>query len=761
MRSTRLALLALAGLLPAVITCGGDSTGPQLPAALNLVSGDGQTGVFGQALPSPLVVKVVDASGAGVQGVPVTWSVASGGGSVSPSSSTTDAQGLASTTWTLGLIADSNSATASVAGVVAITPVSFTASAQAGPAAKLAFTVQPSAVVAGAAISPAVQVTVQDAQGNTVTTSTASITLAITTGTGTTGGVLGGTLTQAVFPGIATFVNLTLDKTGASYSLTATSAGLTPATSAAFAVSAAAAAKLSFTVQPANVTAGAAFSPAVQVTVQDALGNTVTSATTSVTLAITSGTGTSGAVLGGTLTRAAVPGVATFANLTLDKAGAGYTLTATSTSLNSVTSAAFAVSVGAAVKLAFTVQPSAVVVGAAISPAVQVTVQDAQGNTVTSATTSVTLAITSGTGTSGAVLGGTLTRAAVAGVATFANLTVDKVGTGYTLTATATSLTSATSTAFYLTDTGPCAYANATSVTVGQTVNGTLASATDCLISGKYTDLYELTLASAANVQVELTSNPGAFDTYLNLINQATSAVVAFDDDDALSIGTLNSRINVPLAAGTYIIQATSYAAGATGAYQLRVCNSAPSTIALGQTLSGTLATTDCGFAASGSGIFIDRWQFTLAAPTTVTLTQTSAAFDARIDLLNSTETSWLASDDNSGGGTNARIVAALQPGTYNVWTNSDSSSATGAYQLSLTGAQGNTVTTSTASITLAITSGTGTSGVALGGTLTQAALNGVATFSNLTLDKVGTSSLRRPRASPARRAAPWRRDSP
>ena len=42
--------------------------------------------------------------------------------------------------------------------------------AQTGPAAKLVFTVQPSNAAAGAMNTPGVQVTVQDAQGNTVTT---------------------------------------------------------------------------------------------------------------------------------------------------------------------------------------------------------------------------------------------------------------------------------------------------------------------------------------------------------------------------------------------------------------------------------------------------------------------------------------------------------------------------------------------------------------------------------------------------------------
>ena len=49
--------------------------------------------------------------------------------------------------------------------------------------------------------------------------------------------------------------------------------------------------------------------------------------------------------------------------------------------------------VGAAAKLVFTVQPSNAAAGVAITPAVQVTVQDAQGNTVTTATTSITVAI--------------------------------------------------------------------------------------------------------------------------------------------------------------------------------------------------------------------------------------------------------------------------------------------------------------------------------------------------------------------------------
>lgn len=95
--------------------------------------------------------------------------------------------------------------------------------------------------------------------------------------------------------------------------------------------------RLVFTAQPAAaVTAGAPF--AVQVAVRDASGGTIPNATNNVTASITSGTGTSGAVLGGTRSVAAVNGIAAFNNLTIDRAGAGFTLTASANGLTSGTS---------------------------------------------------------------------------------------------------------------------------------------------------------------------------------------------------------------------------------------------------------------------------------------------------------------------------------------------------------------------------------------------------------------------------------------
>ena len=96
---------------------------------------------------------------------------------------------------------------------------------------------------------------------------------------------------------------------------------------------------LAFRVQPSGVTAGNIMTPAVQVQIQDTLGNVDTSFTASVTLAI--GTNPVGGRLSGTTSVAPVNGVALFGDLALDKAGTGYTLAASASGATGATSASF------------------------------------------------------------------------------------------------------------------------------------------------------------------------------------------------------------------------------------------------------------------------------------------------------------------------------------------------------------------------------------------------------------------------------------
>lgn len=100
----------------------------------------------------------------------------------------------------------------------------------------------------------------------------------------------------------------------------------------------------------------------------------------------------------------------------------------------------------------FTVQPSDVDEGESISPAVKVTMLGADGNAATGYTGNITISLGTNPGTG--VLSGTLTQAAVAGVATFDDLSVSLEGTGYTLVATSDieDLDTATSDAFDVTE---------------------------------------------------------------------------------------------------------------------------------------------------------------------------------------------------------------------------------------------------------------------------------------------------------------------
>lgn len=202
--------------------------------------------------------------------------------------------------------------------------------------------------------------------------------------------------------------------------------------------------KLAFTVQPSNATAGVAIGPAVVMAIEDASGNTVTGAANVVTVSI--GTNPTGGTLAGTVSVSSVNGVATFSNLHLDKAGTGYTLTATATGLAGATSTRFDITAGAATKLVFTVQPSNTMGGGAITPPVQVAAQDSFGNVVTEFNDIVTIALGGNPATS--TLSGTTAVNAVSGVATFGDLTIMQVNTGYTLTASAGGLTGVSSVPF-------------------------------------------------------------------------------------------------------------------------------------------------------------------------------------------------------------------------------------------------------------------------------------------------------------------------
>ena len=408
-----------------------------LPTTVTFDSGCAQSALPSVQLPQPIVARVIGNDGLGVPGVTVAFSAITAGGLVATPSAVTDTGGRARTLVTLPATPGPAQFQASVSGLTAATCAPTVSSS---PPTQLAFKTQPANAVAGAAIG-SFQVEVRDASGNAVAGATNAVTIAIGANPG--GALLTGTTTVNAVNGVATFSTLKLDKIGVGYTFTASASGLTGATSTSFTITSGLLNSLAFTTQPVNMTAGTTF-PTVVVTARDALGNTVTSFTGTVSLAF--GSHPAAATLTGTTSVSAVTGVATFSALGPLPVAGGYTLVASASGVGSTASNSFTVNPAPPVALAFIVEPTTALAGAIITPSVVVAVEDSVGNVVTSATNQITMgfAVNPGQGP----LGGTLMKFASSGQAVFTDLSVAIAATGYKLSASASGLATATSAAF-------------------------------------------------------------------------------------------------------------------------------------------------------------------------------------------------------------------------------------------------------------------------------------------------------------------------
>jgi hypothetical protein len=154
-------------------------------AQLELVSGDDQSAPAGTELGQPLVVRLRDADGNPIPNRPVSWVVGSGGGTATPATSNTDAQGLASTRWTLGTTPGANTLNAVVSGL-GLSPVPFSATGTGtGSPSTLALSTQPpSSVTVGAVLDPNPIVQIKDGSGNDVALAGVEVTVGKSSGSG-------------------------------------------------------------------------------------------------------------------------------------------------------------------------------------------------------------------------------------------------------------------------------------------------------------------------------------------------------------------------------------------------------------------------------------------------------------------------------------------------------------------------------------------------------------------------------------------------
>jgi hypothetical protein len=296
----------------------------------------------------------------------------------------------------------------------------------------------PSSVTASSPFGLTVQA--EDSSGNLVSSFNGTVAVGLASNPG--GTTLGGTVTVAASGGVATFSGLTLTRAASGYTLDVSASGPTSTTTGAITVNPGGPPQLVFhTLPSATATAGQPFATQPVLYEVDSYGNLVTSDnSTVITAALASGAGP----LRGTTSVTMSGGVATFTNLADNKAET-ITLQFSGSGLTSVSSGSIFVSPAAATQLVITTQPPASVVvntGFGLVAAVE----DAYGNVVTSASNYVTVALASNP--TKAMLGGTTKVRPTQGLATFTGLSINKVGSGYTLRVSSNGLTSATTNPF-------------------------------------------------------------------------------------------------------------------------------------------------------------------------------------------------------------------------------------------------------------------------------------------------------------------------
>jgi hypothetical protein len=178
-----------------------------------------------------------------------------------------------------------------------------------------------------------VEAAIADAFQNTVTRATGQVAVALKGGSPSAS--LLGTRTVATAGGVARFGDLSIQTADTGYTIVASAAGFPSVPSTPFSVAAAAPARVSFTIQPADAQGNVVMSR-VEVTVRDAFGNAPPDP---VAIAIGAnpwaGPGTRPGKVSGTLTHTPTNGVASFTDLTVDKPGSGYTLRATAGGVSS------------------------------------------------------------------------------------------------------------------------------------------------------------------------------------------------------------------------------------------------------------------------------------------------------------------------------------------------------------------------------------------------------------------------------------------
>jgi len=237
---------------------------------------------------------------------------------------------------------------------------------------------------------------------------------------------------------------------------------------------------------------------------------------------------------------------------------------------------------------------------------------------------------------------------------------------------------------------GPVTPALPGTITMNSEASGTITKRDQRLQDSSYYQVWLFTGLAGQIVQIDVRSTD--FDAYAILQDQSGNRI-AFDDDAG---GGTNARIIYTLPyAGQYRILANSFRRGQTGRYTVRLTSlgmattsvaSAPlpgtkGQIMRGQTISSQLSLSDSRLS---DGSTYQAWTFVGTAGEQIQMDVMSSDFDAYA-IIQDSNGNRLASDDDSGGGTNARITFTLPySGAYRLVANTYRVGGYGSYTLSI-----------------------------------------------------------------------------
>lgn len=318
--------------------------------------------------------------------------------------------------------------------------------------------------------------------------------------------------------------------------------------------------------------------------------------------------------------------------------------------------------------------------GSAISPLPSVLVTDQNGSPMPGVT--VNFEVLSG---GGSVTGASVTTG-TSGIATVGSWTLGTAAGSNSLRASSGSLAPVifTATATVAAPPSPCAVL--TPHSLGTTSDGALATS-DCQLSdGTFVDFFSTTLGANAY----LFRQSAQFDTYLYLATPDGAVVAEVDDE---SVTSTNSAIKALLPAGSYLLAASSYAP-ITGAYSISSSTTTNSVngcelvfVVKNVSTTQSVDAGDCLLTAPpASPVYADRYRIFLRSGQSITVTMTSTAVDAFLDLIRFNDGARVASNDNKDATTkDARIsFTAGSSDYYTIFAGTGVASQTGTYILTI-----------------------------------------------------------------------------